>query len=70
LGSKATAGVEAGELKLNPPADADVDDCNITTNINLFERNIKIQILVCVISTILKKYINILNIYKIYIKYI
>lgn len=30
VGSKATAGVEAGELKLNPPVDADVDDCNIT----------------------------------------
>lgn len=26
LGSKATAGVEAEELKLNPPGDADVDD--------------------------------------------
>lgn len=30
VGSKATAGVEVGELKLNPPVDADVDDCNIT----------------------------------------
>lgn len=30
LGSKATVGV--GELKLNAPVDADVDDCNITTN--------------------------------------
>jgi len=44
LGSKATVGVEAGELKLNPPVDVDVDDCNITTNINLLEK---------------KKYINI-----------
>jgi len=26
LGSKATVDVEAGELKLNPPVDADVDD--------------------------------------------
>lgn len=31
LGSKATAGVELGELKLNPPVGVDVDDCNITT---------------------------------------
>lgn len=38
LGSKATAGVE-GELKLNPPAGADVDDCNIIIkNINLLEK--------------------------------
>jgi len=46
LGSKATVGVEAGELKLNPPVDVDVDDCNITTNINLFgeKKNIYIYI--------------------------
>lgn len=30
LGSKATVDVEAGELKLKPPVDADVDDCNNT----------------------------------------
>jgi len=29
LGSKATAGVEVGGLKLKPPVGADVDGCNI-----------------------------------------
>lgn len=59
LGSKATVGVEAGELKLNPPGDADVDDCNITTNnINLLERNIKMQNLIKIL------YLKNINIFK------